>query len=758
MQDTSSGQYELIHLLTQSWDGHNQTLFLVGDPKQSIYLFRQARVERFLRTMHDQRLGDIRLTPLRLTANFRSQATLVERFNDTFAQLFPTPEAAARQSTHTDVPFVAADPRRDPSNITDGLNWQPTILDPQAPPTTPHEIQQARTIRSIIEHWLNTPLPPTRTQPWRIAILARVRSHLTAIVAELKQHAIPYRAVDIDSLAELPEVLDALSLTRALLHPADRVAWLAILHAPWSGLSLADLLTLTGEGPTADREATLAFLVETRSHLLSDTGRQLLARTWPILRDSLATLGRTPLHIHVERTWRSLGGDAPLTSDQRLNVLRFLETLAALETEGSRIDLNALHARLRKLYAEPSAGSPSVELLTLHKAKGLEWDIVLVPSLERKGGRSSSDLLSWLELDGSASDAPSVLLAPIAGRGQESSKLNDWLRSIREARENAERKRLFYVACTRAKEELHLFGTVKLDAQGNLTQPIHGSLLKSCWPAAEPHFLEAAQHHAAISQPTGLNVTLSQAITFEDLANEPPILLEEETLSLTASAEANTIAAPPPILHRLPLTFNPLQRFITTPRLNYLPSAALPRPIAAPSSAPCNSSPNSPPGNPGSSPASVAKASLPPRPSAKPPAPSALSPSPSTIPPAAGFSRLTPKPPASRPSPSPRPKPPPSSISAPTAPSSPPTPHSPSAALTSGSSTSKPPNSTTARSTSSAPPNSQNINLSSKPMPPFAAPSPTATFPSASASFTPSFPSSSTGPPLQCRLPDSPQT
>ncbi len=89
MQDTSTSQYELLELLTQGWDGQSQTVFLVGDPKQSIYLFRQARVERFVRMMKTQMLGDLPLGTLRLTANFRSQRELVDAFNEDFSVLFP---------------------------------------------------------------------------------------------------------------------------------------------------------------------------------------------------------------------------------------------------------------------------------------------------------------------------------------------------------------------------------------------------------------------------------------------------------------------------------------------------------------------------------------------------------------------------------------------------------------------------------------------------------------------------------------------
>src|SRR5208283_4753196 len=107
--------------------------------------------------------------------------------------------------------------------------------------------RDALEVRRIVREWFSKPLPPGRTDPWQIAVLVRSRNHLIEIVAALKQEdAIPFRAVEIESPGQRQEVLDLTALTRALLHPADRVASLAVLRAPWCGLSLADLLTLTG--------------------------------------------------------------------------------------------------------------------------------------------------------------------------------------------------------------------------------------------------------------------------------------------------------------------------------------------------------------------------------------------------------------------------------------------------------------------------------------------------------------------------------
>ena len=90
MQDTSIRQSDLLEKLTEGWVSEQKTVFLVGDPKQSIYLFRQARVERFIEAMRTGKLGKMEVGLLQLTANFRSQAGLISAFNADFSPIFPS--------------------------------------------------------------------------------------------------------------------------------------------------------------------------------------------------------------------------------------------------------------------------------------------------------------------------------------------------------------------------------------------------------------------------------------------------------------------------------------------------------------------------------------------------------------------------------------------------------------------------------------------------------------------------------------------
>jgi len=109
---------------------------------------------------------------------------------------------------------------------------------------------------------------------------------------------------------ERQEVLDLTALTRALLHPADRVAALAVLRAPWCGLSLADLHTLTGTDDPDLKDHSILRLMDERGHLLPDDSCKRLQRVWQVLAEAAVQRARlTPAQL-VERAWRSLGGDA----------------------------------------------------------------------------------------------------------------------------------------------------------------------------------------------------------------------------------------------------------------------------------------------------------------------------------------------------------------------------------------------------------------------------------------------------------------
>ncbi|WP_433964038.1 UvrD-helicase domain-containing protein [Tunturiibacter gelidiferens] len=483
MQDTSTGQYELIQLLTQRWDGHSQTVFLVGDPKQSIYLFRQARVERFVKTMQTGLLGDLPVGRLRLTANFRSESDLVEAFNDDFSLLFPRTINTANPE---DVPYVEAQAVRGPSRSgSPSLAWHARVLSSETSAETTKKTKrrqaklEAQQVRAIIEDWRGRPLPQGRSEPWKLAVLVRSRNLLADIVTELQDEskgAIPFRAVDIEALGQRQEVLDLFALTRALMHPADRVAWLAVLHAPWCGLGRGDLHMLSGADDPDYSERCIGDLIAERLDLLNDQSRARLMRVWPVLQAAEEKRSGLSAAQWVERTWRSLGGDVCLKPGELANARRYLQLLDEMEEDTGTFDISLLKRRLDKLFAQPAAGGWAVDLMTIHKSKGLEWDVVMVPGLQKKDPADREKLLTWSEIDSGDSEAAHIMLAPIVGRGEGSRELNLWLKGIGKAKEAAERKRLFYVACTRAREELHLFASPEATARGRLCV-----LMGVCW-------------------------------------------------------------------------------------------------------------------------------------------------------------------------------------------------------------------------------------------------------------------------------------
>jgi ATP-dependent exoDNAse (exonuclease V) beta subunit len=523
-QDTSRRQHELVVALLAAWEaGEHRTVFLVGDPMQSIYMFRQAEVELFshvrdhgLGPLGAVRPGDHRIACdlVRLSVNFRSHGGLTAPINKMFRAICDgeTPPGSAAVSFAPATATAAA-----PTG--ESLHIYPQILgttDRHATPADKLEAQQqeAREVLGILErHLPRIERARASDAEYRVAVLVRSRTHLAQIVPLLRENGIPFRAVEIERLADRQELLDLLSLTRALLHPMDRIAWLAVLRAPWCGLTLADLHALTGSDDAAARHLPIMELIERAlsdpdRHRLSADGRQRLARTTAILRRALDLRWRqseSPSFASwIERTWRTLGGPACLDAAAYENAQVFFSLLDAVAPDGRNFDVG-----FDRLFAQPDPAVSErcgIQLMTIHKAKGLGFDVVIVPGLDRKASNDGNPLICSLERIRpwrSGSEAPGdseFLVAPLGLQGEDTHPLYRWVRRQRQIRLDEERKRLFYVACTRARRELHLLGTAAASASG--VNPTAGSLLQTAWPALYSAF-ESASRQAAVAPASG---------------------------------------------------------------------------------------------------------------------------------------------------------------------------------------------------------------------------------------------------------------
>jgi len=466
-QDTSVNQLELLERLTAGWsgmDGHS--LFLVGDPMQSIYRFREAEVANFIRTFHQQRLGQVVLQPLVLTANFRSEQGIVDWVNRGFAGIL----AGADDLTTGAVGFHPSTAVI--NNVTaDHVRVYPFFNNAGG--------QEAAKIGEVIRTL-------RRDHPGdKIAILVRSRNHLVDILPALREAKVAYRAIEIESLSARPAIQDLLALTRAWLHPADRIAWLSVLRAPWCGLELKDLLNIAGD----DRHRTIWESCRDDAVLqrLTKESRARLERVTSVFAEFLAQKQRRSVRAGIEALWCRLGAPATLLSDSDLqDVVTFLDLLETLDEGGDIADLQLLEEETAGLYAAPDnvAAEDSVQVMTIHKAKGLEFDHVILPGLGRWSRNTSSELLKWM-LRTRADGGHDLFLAPIKQTGEKQSPIYDYIREVESSKDRHEQARLLYVAATRAKKTLHLSGSaqMKMEKGGELVCKADArSLLSHLWP------------------------------------------------------------------------------------------------------------------------------------------------------------------------------------------------------------------------------------------------------------------------------------
>lgn len=476
-QDTSQSQIALLERLTAGWSADDgRTLFLVGDPMQSIYRFRKADVGGFLR-VKENGLGEVRLTALDLTDNFRSQSHLVEWVNTTCGPIFPSQNHPGLGAI-TYTPSIAFNEGLDGP----GAEFHPVWVRPQADAQAANDISAEA--EALAVYLAREALERNAGSEHPVAILVRARTHLGSIVHRLAEQGVPCRAVELVTLRSRQPVIDLAQLARALSHPADRLAWLSVLRSPLCGLTLNSLHALCGH----DHRAAIPSLIDdflkraaSGQESLPSGELKRLRHTAEVMLDSGNAAGTVPFAAWLEECWTRLGGPAiyPEASD-RADVEQLFRLVESLAPYGN-LDPVELESRLDELYAAPSGGGPAVEVMTIHKSKGLEFDTVIIAGLHKL---PRSDRAPLMRFEQSGGD---LLLGPIKPRAlDEHDPVSLYLAAREKKRAAYEADRLLYVALTRARKQLHLIGELKLDEGMDIKPPSGSSMLGRLWGQMRP--------------------------------------------------------------------------------------------------------------------------------------------------------------------------------------------------------------------------------------------------------------------------------
>ncbi len=461
-QDTNRLQLDILEALERD------NLFAVGDEFQSIYGFRHADVTIF----RERRaaLGEER-TRL-LTANFRSREELLDVLNGAFA-----PQWAERFA-----PLVAGGTESDSGElrlfdpgepgdteprvelvVTDSRGWEDDDrLGLTGVEARPHRRAEAR----VIAHRLRQELEAGRAAR-DIVVLVRATASLRLFEEALEEQGVPTYVVGGRGYWSQQPVRDGLAYLAALANPLDEEALYGTLASPFCGVGSDALILLSqGEGVWATLRAGVPPGVPAED-------AERLRRFAAFFAAERAHAERLPVEVLLERALEATGYDLAVLAraggERRLANLRKLMRLAREYERAEGRDLRGFlaYAATRDLAAAregeaplESEGLDAVRLMTIHRAKGLEFPVVCVADLGRQGGGRTERLL--LGADGGVG----LRLSTPGGGATVPALAFERLAAETAADEDAEERRLFYVAMTRACERLILSGTADPEKPG----------------------------------------------------------------------------------------------------------------------------------------------------------------------------------------------------------------------------------------------------------------------------------------------------
>jgi ATP-dependent helicase/nuclease subunit A len=475
-QDTNQIQQSIVYALAHPQD--NGKLFVVGDAKQSIYRFRQAQVAVFNRTAQDIARASGH-PAIALRRSFRTQADLVSALNALFERVFiPGGEdfadfearpgaleahraSLARQEAAPAPVEVMVLPKQD--NLGNKISsegarlWEARWL---------AERLQALE-RDGLQVW------DKEQQAYRpfcmgdAAVLFRATTDLPLYEEQFKIAGLPYLTISGRGYYNRPEVQDLTALLASLYRPGDDLNLASVLRSPIFGLSDETLYRLRWRTPANERvDQPIPYAQALIAPPTTDQAEEVSLAT-AVFGELRALTGRVPVW-NLLRAALDLSGyetslaltDASLGSGSRLhsNLLKFMEM--ARERGGANLpeflrqvqDLRAREAREGEaLGSAPDTGA--VQLMSIHAAKGLEFPVIALADLGRSQRQpaSSSHILHdpAFGMVCKQRNSDGEWLKPAGYR---------WAEWLNNRMEEAENRRLLYVACTRAADLLLLSG------------------------------------------------------------------------------------------------------------------------------------------------------------------------------------------------------------------------------------------------------------------------------------------------------------
>jgi len=469
-QDTDPIQVEIVFFLAEkepkakAWQEVALTpgkLFVVGDPKQSIYRFRGADIEIYdkaRKTLAGQ--GSIE----HISTSFRTASKLLDWVNDVFAKLIQPPESGA--AYQPDYVALDSDPQRQ-TKTPRVLLLEPTQHEisqlGDRPPVDALRRVEARAVAQLLLNLRNNSDRSmtfreagelkTRAPQWSdFAVLLRSYAALDIYERVFEEHDIPFLVAGGKDYYQRPEVRAVCALLLALDNPANKIELVSVLRSPLFGVSDDDLLLWTRR-----ENRPLDYLAEP---VAADVRRRTdhlptVSTAFSLLRELHAERNRYSYASFLERCYERLKIPErfllrPQGEQRVANLYKLLDTARAVQSvEGMSLRGLARHLRDIAIERAEEGQSPTVEehkgdavsILTIHKAKGLEWGVVVLGDMVREG-RGGRDLL----LPAPTTRHPEVRLTSLTTAGFEAAREQDRLR------EDAEERRLLYVACTRARD------------------------------------------------------------------------------------------------------------------------------------------------------------------------------------------------------------------------------------------------------------------------------------------------------------------